>query len=426
MKNNTSGALTIAYVRISELKPSEYNPRVHTKEAIKKLKQSITEHSIVDPIIINTHPSRKNIIIGGEMRWKACKELGYTEVPVIKLCIDNLEKEKALCLRLNAISGEWNEDLLKEFEEEFLVDSGFDPDELEFLYGDLEVDEDEFSTAKALEEIKNPKSKQGDLYQLGSHFLYCGDSTDIESIKKVVGKHKIDMIYCDPIYNISLSYNKGIGGTKNYGGSVKDNMSDVEYESFLKKTMENALSVANKDTHVFYYSDQKYASLIQKLYTELGISYKRTCIWLKGVANPTPQIAFSKIYEPVTYGIRGKPYLSKSYTNFNEIMNKEITNGHRVIEDFYDMIDVWAVNKVSGAEMEHPTEKPVSLHEKAIKRCTKVGDNILSLFGGSGGELICAEQLNRRVFMVEIDPVFIDLIIMRYEHYTKDKAIKLN
>ena len=76
--------------------------------------------------------------------------------------------------------------------------------------------------------------------------------------------------------------------------------------------------------------------------------------------------------------------------------------------------------------MEHPTEKPVSLHEKAIKRCTKVGDNILSLFGGSGGELICAEQLNRRVFMVEIDPVFIDLIIMRYEHYTKDKAIKLN
>ncbi|HMP67248.1 MAG TPA: DNA modification methylase [Candidatus Paceibacterota bacterium] len=426
MSNQDSHALNLAYVRINELKSNEYNPRIHTKEAVIQLKRSIGEHSIVDPIIINTHPSRANIIIGGEMRWKACKELGYKEVPVIKLSIADLEKEKALCLRLNAISGEWSEELLKEFEEEFLLDSGFEPDELEFLYGDLEVDEDDFSTKKALEQIKKPKSKLGDLYQLGSHFLYCGDSTDIESVKKVVGEHKMDMIYNDPIYNIALSYEKGVGGTKNYGGSVKDSMSDVEYEAFLKKTMENALSVSNKDAHIFYYSDQRYASLVQKLYGELGIDFKRTCIWLKGIANPTPNVAFSKIYEPVTYGVRGKPFLNKSYHNFNEIMNKETTNGHRVIDEFYDMIDVWAVNRLSGNEYEHPTEKPVTLHEKAIKRCTKVGDNILSLFGGSGGELICAEQLNRRVFMVEIDPVFIDLIIMRYEHYTKNKAIKLN
>ena len=144
------------------------------------------------------------------------------------------------------------------------------------------------------------------------------------------------------------------------------------------------------------------------------------------MANPTPQIAFSKIYEPVTYGVRGKPFLNKTYTNFNEILNKEITNGHRVIDEFYDMIDVWAVNKLSGHEMDHPTEKPVTLHEKAIKRCTQIGDNILSLFGGSGGELIASEQLKRRVFMVEIDPVFIDLIIKLYESYTNTKVIKLN
>lgn len=426
MSNQTSHTLNIAYVRINELKKNEYNPRIHTKEAVEQLKRSINEHSIVDPIIINSYSSRNNVIIGGEMRWRACKELGYKEVPVIKLCIDNLEKEKALCLRLNAISGEWNEELLKEFEEEFLIESGFEPDELEFLYGDLEVDDDYFPVQKVVQEIKKPKSKLGDFYQLGSHYLLCGDSTNLESVKKVVGEHKIDVIYNDPIYNINLSYQSGIGGTKNYGGSVQDSMSDSEYESFLKKTIENALAVSNEDVHVFYYSDQKYASLVQKLFTELGINFKRTCIWLKGIANPTPQIAFSKIYEPVTYGIRGKPFLNESYRNFNEIMNKEITSGHRVIEEFYDMIDIWAVKRLAGNEYEHPTEKPVSLHEKAIKRCTKVGDNILSLFGGSGGELICAEQLKRRVFMVEIDPVFIDLIIMRYEQYTKDKAIKLN
>ena len=424
--NKNNNTLSIVYIPVDELKANEYNPRKHSKEKLDQLKKSIMEHSIVDPILINSHPTRVNVIIGGEMRWKACKELNHKAVPVIRISIADLTKEKALCLRLNSVSGEWDETLLKEFEEEFLIDSGFEPDDWGLLYGELEVDKDNFSVKKALEEIKIPKSKLGDFYKLGSHYLLCGDSTDSEVVKKVVGDNKIDLIYNDPIYNISFSYKSGVGRTKNYGGITTDTKNEKEYEEFIKKTMENALSVSNKDVHVFYYSDQKYASLMQNLYGDLGIDYKRTCIWLKSISNPTPQIAFSKIYEPVTYGIKGKPFLNKSYTNFNEMLNKEITNGHKVMDEFYDMIDVWAVNRLSGHEMEHPTEKPVTLHEKPIKRCTKIGDNILSLFGGSGGELIAAEQLKRRIFMVEIDPIFIDLIIKRYESYTNTKAIKLN
>ena len=287
-KNNT---LSIVYVPVDEIKKNEYNPRKHNKEKLNQLKKSIKEHSLVDPIIINSHPSRINIIIGGEMRWKACKELGYREVPVIKLSISDLEKEKALCLRLNSVSGEWDEELLKNFEEEFLLDSGFEPDDLGLLYGDFGVDKDDFDVQKALEEIKEPKSKIGDFYKLGSHYLLCGDSTDPEVVKKVVGENKIDLIYNDPIYNISLSYNKGIGGTKNYGGSANDTKKEKEYEDFIKKTMENALSVSNRDVHIFYYSDQKYVQLIQKLYGELGVDYKRTCIWLKcGKPYPTNSI----------------------------------------------------------------------------------------------------------------------------------------
>jgi site-specific DNA-methyltransferase (adenine-specific) len=90
------------------------------------------------------------------------------------------------------------------------------------------------------------------------------------------------------------------------------------------------------------------------------------------------------------------------------------------------MIDVWAVKRIAGNLYEHPTEKPVTLHDKPIKRCTKVGDNILSLFGGSGGEMISAHQLKRNMFMVELDPVFVDLIIRRYEKFTGDKAVKIN
>lgn len=420
--------LKITYVRTCELVPNGYNPRKYSKEDLAQLKKSIKEHSLVDPIIINSSPARKNVIVGGEMRWKVCKELKYKEVPCIPLDIPDLEKEKALCLRLNAISGDWDTSMLEVFDENFLLDVGFEPDDLLDIYGDIiDSEEDDFSVSKELEKIKEPKSKLGDIYLLGKHKLYCGDSQDPEVVKRLVGDEKIDMVYCDGPYNIGVSYKSGIGGTKNYSNSkYDDNLSDKEYEAFIKKTIENALSVSNKDVHCFYYSDQKYAPMMVKLYKELGITFKRTCIWLKGVANPTPQVAFSKIYEPVTYGVRGKPYINDQYKNFNEVLNKEITNGHKVIDEFYDMIDVWAVNRLSGNVYEHPTEKPVTLHDKPIKRCTKIGDNILSLFGGSGGELICAEQLKRKMFMVEIDPIFVDLIIRRYEHFTGNKAVKLN
>jgi len=425
MKHSTS-TLSVTYVPVSELKPNEYNPRTHTKEAIDKLTQSIKDHTMVDPIIVNGTPKRKFVIIGGEMRWKACKALGYKEVPVITLNIPELEQEKKLCLRLNAVHGDWHEELLKGFDETFLLDAGFEPDDLSQLYADvLEAEDDEFSEKEELEKIKEAKSKVGDLYQLGPHRLLVGDSTDPEVVKRVVGDVKIDLVYNDPLYNISYDYKTGISGTKNYGGSVTDSKTDEEYEKYLRKSMDNALLVSNQNVHVFYYSDQKYASLVQKLYGELGISFKRTCIWLKGIANPTPNVAFSKIYEPVTYGVRGKPYLNKQYRNFNEVLNKEITNGHRVMDEFFDMIDIWAVTRLTTTEYEHPTQKPVSLHDKPIKRCTKIGDNILSLFGGSGGELIAAHQLKRRTFVVEIDPVYADLIIRRYEKFTGDKAVKI-
>ena len=419
--------INVEYVDINSLKPNEYNPRKHDPKAIEELKKSIKTHEMVVPIIANSSPARRNVIIGGEMRWKACKDLGRTKVPVTFLNVVDLEKEKALCIRLNKVSGAWDEELLKSFSDSLLLDTGFAPEELQDLHFEiLDTEEDGFDTVKELAKIKKPISKVGDVYQLGPHRLVCGDSTDPEVVKKLIGDEKIHMTYCDPVYNISYRYDVGLGGTKNYGGSAKDNRSETEYEEFLRKTIANAISVSEKDAHFFYYSDQKYASLVQRIYGELGIAYKRTCIWLKGIANPTPQIAFSKVYEPVTYGITGKPYLNQSYRNFHEVLNKEITNGHQVIEEFYDMIDVWAVKRMAGQDYEHPTQKPVTLHDKPIKRCTKLGDNILSLFGGSGGELLAAHQLKRKMFMIELDPIFVDLIVRRYERFTGDKAVKIS
>lgn len=419
--------LKIVYREIHSIHTHEYNFRKHSSEVIEQLKKSITEHGVVDPIIINSSPSREGIIISGEMRWKACIELGHTTVPCVEISISDIEKEKALILRLNAIKGDWNEEVIKTLDEVFLMDVGFESKLLEEIFYDtLDTQEDSFDITAEIKKIKKPKSKTGNLYQLGSHRLICGSSDDSEVIKRLVQDEKMDMIYNDPIYNLSVNYDTGLSKGSKYGGKERDKRTDTEYEDFIRKTMQNALEVSSKDVHVFYYSDQKYASMMQRLYEELGIKFQRTCLWLKAVSNPTPQIAFSKIYEPVTYGVRGKPFINKTYTNFNELLNKEFTNGHCVIEQFYDLIDVWAVKRLSGNQYEHPTEKPVTLHDKPIKRCTKIGDNILSMFGGSGGEMISAEQLKRKVFMVEKDPIFVDLIIRRFEKFTNTKAILIS
>ncbi|MCU0660392.1 MAG: DNA modification methylase [Candidatus Pacebacteria bacterium] len=423
-----SSALTIEHVKVSELKANEYNPKVFDDRAKNQIEESIKRFGFVDPLICNSAPNRKNILIGGHGRLKIAKRLKMKTVPVVYVNIPDIEREKELNVRLHKNQGEFDLELLgKFFDETTLSDVGFSAEELEDIFTELDTSKDEFDTEKELKKIRKPKSKRGDLYQLGPHRLYCGDSTDIESVKKVVGDEKIDMVYNDPIYNTKwLSYGSGVGGKKNYGGTVDDNKTDDEYADFLTKTMENALSVCNKDAHIFYYCDETYVPMVASLYQKLGIDFKRICLWLKGIANPVPQVAFSKVYEPCVYGTVGKPYLSGNHTNYDEVLNKDIGTGVEMIENFLEMVNVWAVQRLGGNAYEHPTEKPVTLHDKPIKRCTKIGGSILSLFGGSGGELIAAHQLKRRCFMVEIEPVFVDLIIRRWEALTGEKAVKIS
>lgn len=263
---------------------------------------------------------------------------------------------------------------------------------------------------------------------MGPHKLICGDSLDPTVLKRLLGDEQASMIYSDPVYNLKggVSYSKGVGGQANYGGNVNDNRSDDEYKEFIKKSLVAALAVTKENAHIFYWSDQTYIWLIQQLYRELGIENKRVCLWLKNGQNPTPKVAFSKCYEPCTYGVRGKPFIAKNIQNLNEVMNKEITTGNSLLEETLDHLDVWMVKRLSGKDYEHATSKPPKLHEKAIRRCTRPGDIILDSFSGSGSTIIAAEQLKRRVYAVELEPVFCDLAIKRYERLTgkKVKVIK--
>ena len=419
--------MKIQYVNIEDLKPDPSNPRKWTEEQEEKLKENLTKNGFVEPIVVNGHPDYFNTIVGGHFRYHMAKKLGISEIPVVYIKLTK-EQQQELNLRLNANQGEWDFELLREFDIDLLCNVGFDDSDFQRIFDDfIEVEDDNFDVEEEMKKIKEPFVKEGDVYALGKHRLICGDSTKPETLRTLLGDTKVSFITDDPPYNIGLDYSNGIGTKKKYGGSkVKDNKPPGEYKEFLKQCLQNALAFTTSDAHFFTWNDERNIGCVQQIYEELGIQNKRVCLWLKNSQMSTPQVAFSKVYEPCIYGTRGEPFLSTYHTSFTEVMNKELGTGNRLHGDVLDLFSIWLEKRLPATDYLHPTQKPPSLYERAIRRCTKPGDTILELFGGSGSVLIAAEQLKRTCYLVELDPIFTSLIVLRYEQLTGLKAKKLN
>ena len=409
--------------RVNDLTPQEVNPRVITDKQMSDLKKSLKKYNLVEIPAIDFNGK----ILAGHQRVKALQLLNRGE-DIIDVRVPNrqlTEKEaKQYLIASNSLGVDWDFESLKSFDLDILMEAGFDQIQLaKFWDEEKKVVDDSFDINKEIKKIKNPKTKLGDIIHLGCHKLICGDSTKPETIKKLLGEEKTSMIYSDPVYNLEIDYNSGIGGNKDYGGNVNDSRSFEEYKTFIKDSLGVALSMAIPDVHVFYWCDQIYIGLIQEVYRSLGINNKRVCLWLKNNQNPVPTVAFNKVYEPVVYGVRGRPYLAESITNLNEVMNKEFGTGNDLLTQVDNFVDVWTAKRLSAKDYEHATSKPPQLHEKAIKRCTKPGDIILDSFLGSGSTLLAGEQLGRRVYGCDLEPRFCDLIVKRYEAFTGKKAI---
>lgn len=419
---NEKEKIQIEYIKTSLLKFYPGNPRIWNDKGKDDLKRSISRNGWLSPLLIEMSPGREYTVLSGNMRLELAQEMGFKEVPCVKVVIDDPEKEREIVLRMNVLNGDWNYELLKNFEIGTLLEAGFDEKQLSDIWSDiLGIEEDEFDVEQELQKIVTPQTKLGEIYSLGNHVLGCGDATNPEFVKRLLDGTKVDLIYCDPVYNLGISYNFGISGHGQYGGSVNDQKSDTEYKEFLKKTIENALTVSKDDCHIFYYCDQKYIGLLQEIFREVGLDNKRVCLWVKNGFNVTPQVAFNKAYEPCVYATKGSPYLAP-INNLNEILNKEIASGNRTIDDIVDLFDIWLARRLPGNQYSHPTEKPLTLHEKPLKRCTKVNDVVLDLFSGSFSTGISCEMLKRRAFACDIDPVFVDLGIRRFEKYSGIKA----
>ncbi|MFA6348113.1 MAG: DNA modification methylase [Candidatus Paceibacterota bacterium] len=409
--------------RVNDLVPQEINPRIITDKQMSDLKKSLKKYNLVEIPAIDFNGK----ILAGHQRVKALQLLNRGEdvIDVRKPNRQLTEKEaKQYLIASNSLGGDWDFESLKSFDLDILMEAGFDQIQLaKFWDEEKEVVDDSFDIEKEIKKITIPKTKLGDIIHLGCHKLICGDSTKPETIKRLFGEEKASMIYSDPVYNLEINYGAGIGGNRDYGGNVNDSRSFEEYKNFIKDSLQAALLATVPDVHIFYWCDQIYIGLIQEVYRSLGINNKRVCLWLKNNQNPVPTVAFNKVYEPVVYGVRGKPYLAESITNLNEVMNKEFGTGNDLLTQVDNFVDVWTAKRLSAKDYEHATSKPPQLHEKAIKRCTRPGDIILDSFLGSGSTLLAGEQLGRRVYGCDLEPRFCDLIVKRYEAFTGNKAI---
>jgi len=406
--------------KLEDLIKNGYNPRKLSERERRDLENSIKAFGTVVPVILNIG-SRENIIIGGEQRVKVYADLNIKEIECMTPSRElTVEEEKELNLRLNKNTGSWNEELLKEFDMDMLLDVGFGDEELQNFFDDVDLTEDDFDVEKAIKETSVAKVKAGEIYELGKHRLLVGDSTDEEQVKKLMQSDLADIVFCDPPFNISWNY----GGK--YGGEYKDNKSEKEYNEFLSKSIETAKKFAKPDSHFFYWSDPNSIGLTQSLFDTHEIRKRRVCLWIKSNQNCTPQIAWNRLYEPCTYGTCGKPYLNPNFRNTNEILNQEVTTGNQVLDELQDMIDLWLVKRDSAQTYLHPTQKPVTLNEKPFKRCSAPSHIIFSGFAGSGSDLIACEELNRVWRGVEKDPVFATIVIDRWEKFTNRKAKKIH
>ena len=404
---------------VDSLLPYSKNPRSISDKQMNDLKKSLKKFNLVELPAVDTDGK----IIAGHQRCRALQILGRgaeeIEIRLPNRKLTQKEYDQYL-ITSNAVGGDWDFEKLKNFDLEMLLDVGFDQIEIvKFWDEEKDTKDDKFDVDKELKKIKTPVVQKGDLVVMGDHKLLCASSTDIHAVQKLFGEHKATAIYSDPPFNIGLSYDKGVGNTRNYGGSFDDNQSSDDYVNFIRKVMQSSLAISTKDVHVAFWCDEAWVWVFQTLYMELGIKNRRLNVWVKNNSSPTPTVAFNKCTEFCVYGTKGSPYLSDLVKNLNEIQNKDCRTGNQLLED---ISNIWATKRLPSSQMEHPTSKNPELHHKFIMRCTKLGDIIFDAFSGSASTMICAEQLDRKVYSLEIEPVFCDLAIHRYENLTGRKA----
>lgn len=374
----------------AELLPADYNPRKDLKPGdaeYEKLKRSIEQFGYVEPVIWNKTTGR---VVGGHQRLKVLMDMGMTEVDCVVVEMDE-DKEKALNVALNKISGDWDKDklalLIADLQgSDFDVSlTGFEPAEIDDLFKDTLKDgvkDDDFDVGAELE--KPTMIKPGDIWMLGRHRLICGDSTKAETYDLLMGSTKANLVITDPPYNVN--YEGSAGKIKN------DNMADDAFYNFLLDAYTQMHSAMADDASIYVFHADTEGLNFRRAFADAGFYLSGCCIWKKQslVLGRSP---YQWQHEPCLYGWK-KNGKHQWYTG-----RKETT--------------IWEFDKPKK-NGDHPTMKPIPLLAYPIMNSSMSNSVVLDPFGGSGSTLIACEQTDRICYTVELDEKFCDVIVKRY------------
>lgn len=416
--------LKVEYIPINEITPYENNAKIHTEEQIEQIKKSIEEFGMNDPIGIW---GKDNIIIEGHGRLMALQELGWTEVPVIRLddLTDDQRKAYTLIHNQTTMNTGFNIDILNEELQSIDLDTSFYGfDEIE--EPEIDIQDDDFDI-EDIEPIVEPKSKRGEIYKLGNHYLMCGDSTNPDDVDKLMNGAVADLVVTDPPYNVAISNSQGMT-------IENDDMSDENFKEFLNKSFYN-LNKNLKEGGAFYvWLASKEHINFETALNNNGLYVRQSLIWVKQHFNLGRQ-DYKWKHEPCLYGWKdGASHYFIDEFNHSTVFEDKIDfdslkkeEAIQMLKDIYeDGISTTVIHEDKPTMNDlHPTMKPLRLLARLIRNSSKENEKVLDLFGGSGSTLITCEQLNRQCYMMEYDPVYADVIIDRWETLTGKKAVKV-
>lgn len=358
---------------IADLIRAEYNPRELTQEQEKQLSDSLRRFGVVDPVIVNVHPDRKDIIIGGHQRSKVWQKLGNETIPTVELSL-TLDQEKELNVRLNKNTGQFDMDMLKDhFETDDLIEWGFTDVELDWQEDvtHLEAEEDDFEVP---EEV-HTDIVEGDLIEIGPHRLLCGDSTNSDDVERLMDGCTPDLIHTDPPYGMNAVSKSGVL-SKNYSGDILgDDNTDVAKDSF---------------------------NLIYSLYPNVkqcwwGANYYSSCL---------PDSECWLVWDKNNGG-SDQTDAELAWSNYRSVVRMFTKASEKT-------------NRV------HPTQKPVDLVQWVVEKSKDNVDVIADYFGGSGVTMVWAHQCNKKALLMEYDPKYCQVIVDRMMKLDPSLSVKIN
>jgi len=384
--------------KLSSIKPNPSNPRIIKDERFERLKQSITDF----PQMMELRPmivDESNTLLGGNMRFKALQDLGYKEIPdnwIKKASELTEEQKKEFIIKDNVGFGEWEwEQLANEWDVEQLTEWGLDiPD---YAIEQPEAVEDDYEIPDTIE----TDIVLGDLFEIGQHRLLCGDSTDSDSVAKLMGGQLADLVVTDPPYNTGMKGNKNAKAWLSQ--MFNDSFTPEEWEE-LKTGSFNNYKLFTKGECAFYvFMDWRRVGEFKELLETIA-EVKNVIVWDKQVHGLGSD--YKSTYENIIVGKKGKPQIN-----------------NRIGLDYQD---IWRVQRKMGRDEDHATKKPVEILNKPILHASKKDDIVLDLFGGSGSTMITSHQLKRRAYLQELDPKYCQIIIDRMLKFDPTIEVKRN